>query len=113
MRPRGEIRLAVASAATSLYEQRGSFTGPDVAGLAQVAYEKTRRTLHDMARAGEIEKVDQLSVPGVCRPLNVYTLAKPEPAGDEQHVGVRQVMARSFWERPVEHDPAQCLAEIR
>lgn len=80
MRPRGEIRQAVASAAGQLVAQRGSFTGRDVAQAAQVAFEKARLTLKDMVRAGELVVVGDTTVPGVCRPLNVYTQPKPASA---------------------------------
>lgn len=80
MRPRGEIRQAVASAAGQLVAQRGCFTGRDVAHAAQVAFEKTRRTLLDMVRAGELVVVGETNVPGICRPLNIYTQPEPEKA---------------------------------
>lgn len=77
MRPRGEVRLAVASAAGMLVQERGCFTGRDVAQCAQVAFEKARLTLKDMVRAGELVVIGEASAPGVCRPLNVY--AQPRP----------------------------------
>ena len=72
MRPLGDIRQALASAATTLAGQHGCFTGRDVAAWANVGFEKTRLTLKDMVRAGELVVVGQARAPGVCRPLNVY-----------------------------------------
>jgi len=72
MRPRGEVRQAVAAAAGALVQQRGGFTGRDVAQCAQVAFEKARLTLKDMVLAGELVVIGQARAPGVCRPLNVY-----------------------------------------
>lgn len=74
MRPRGEVRQAVADAAGTLVLQRGCFTGRDVAQCAQVAFEKARLTLKDMVRAGELVVIGEAVAPGVCRPLNVYSL---------------------------------------
>ncbi len=77
MRPRGEVRQAVAAAAWSLAEVRGAFTFRDVAAHSQVGYEKTRETLKDMARAGELLVVGETRAAGVSRPLNLYRPAEP------------------------------------
>ena len=84
MRPRGEVRQAVASAATVLSRQHGSCTGRDVAAWANAGFEKTRRTLSDMVRAGELVVVGQARAPGVCRPLNLYAppVAQSAPGAD-------------------------------
>lgn len=74
MRPRGEVRQAVAFAAGALVQEHGCFTGRDVAQCAQVAFEKARLTLKDMVRAGELVVVGEVATTGVCRPLNVYAL---------------------------------------
>jgi hypothetical protein len=68
----------MASAADSLVQQHGYFTGRDVAQCAQVAFEKARLTLKDMAKAGELVVVGEARLPGVCKPLNLY--ARPKPA---------------------------------
>lgn len=88
MRPRGEVRQAVASAAGMLAQRQGSFTGREVAGLAQVGFEKARLTLKDMVRAEEIVVVGETRAPGVCRPLNVYAPATPRatPGADLMRV---------------------------
>lgn len=90
MRPRGEIRQAVAWAAGQLVAQHGCFTGRDVAQTAQVAFEKTRRTLLDMVRAGELVVVGETTAPGVCRPLNVYS--QPEASSNSQGADLCRVV---------------------
>lgn len=57
MRPRGEIREALFSAALSLREETGHFTWVDLAEKAQVGYEAARRSVDNMARAGELVRV--------------------------------------------------------
>lgn len=57
MRPRGEIRQVLASAARRLAEEHGAFTWRDVAEAAQVGYCAARLTVLNMARAGELEPV--------------------------------------------------------
>ena len=93
MRPRGEIRQAVAAAAGQLVAERGSFTGRDVAHAAQVAFEKARLTLKDMVRAGELVVVGETTAPGVCRPLNVYT----QRAAQQGHAGADLCQVVQRW----------------
>lgn len=57
MRPRGEIRQALFSAARSLHEERGHFTWIDMAEKAQVGYDAARVTVKNMASAGELVRV--------------------------------------------------------
>jgi hypothetical protein len=79
------------SAAEALVQQRGSFTGREVAQCAQVAFEKARLTLLDMVRAGELVVIGEAAAPGVCRPLNVYALPKaPAAPGPDLHQVVRR-----------------------
>lgn len=88
MRPRGEVRQAMAAAADTLVDQRGWFTGPDLARCTQVAFEKARLTLKDMVRAGELVVIGETTAPGVCRPLNKYSrpTAQAAAGADLQHV---------------------------
>lgn len=91
MRPRGEVRQAMFSAAEALVQQHGCFTGREVAQCAQVGFEKARLTLLNMVRAGELVVVGEAAAPGVCRPLNVYALPKAQAApGLELHQVVRR-----------------------
>jgi len=57
MRPQGEIRQVLAKAADELAEQRGNFSWRDVAEHAQVGYTAARRTVENMAKAGELVPV--------------------------------------------------------
>lgn len=77
MRPRGEVRLAMASAVDTLAGARGAFTSRDAAYAAQVEFELARLTLQDMRRAGELQAVGQMAVPGIKRPLTLYAPTKP------------------------------------
>lgn len=82
MRPRGEIRLAVQSAAHSLIDQRGCCTPRDVAHAAQVALKDAWRTLGNIIDAGELVVVGKTKVPGANRPVNL--LARPDAATASQ-----------------------------
>lgn len=57
MRPRGEIRQALFTAAITLHEERGAFSWIDLAEKSQVGYEAARRTVVNMAAAGELVRV--------------------------------------------------------
>jgi hypothetical protein len=57
MRPRGEIRQALAQAATELARDRDGATWRDLAERACVGYLVARRTVENMARAGELQLV--------------------------------------------------------
>ena len=81
MRPRGEIRQALAQAGAALADEHGGFTWREVAALACVGFTAARQTVENMERAGELECVGQRHVPGVCRPMNVYAPRRAsEPA---------------------------------
>ena len=75
MRPRGEIRLALGLAAAALVAEQGGGTWRDMAQQAQVGYDKARETVRDMARAGELQRVDEVRVPGARRPMVRYAPA--------------------------------------
>jgi hypothetical protein len=83
MRPRGEVRHAVAAAAQALVQQHGCFTGRDVAQCAQVGFETARLTLKNMVCAGELVVVGEARTQGVCRPLNVYAYPTPPSAAGQ------------------------------
>ena len=77
----GEVRARLSDAATRLAQERGCFTGHDVAHAAGVGFDKARRVLQDIVRADELVVIGHTRVPGVCRPLNVYAPPK-EQQGD-------------------------------
>jgi len=70
MRPRGEIRSALAGAAMEFASLgRPAVTFRDLAERAQVGYEAARMTVRNMARAGELVPVEQSE-----GPLRAYAL---------------------------------------
>jgi hypothetical protein len=72
MRPRGEIRQALASAAEQLHEQQGGATWRELGAAACVGFAVAKQYAKDMANAGELEIVGTRHVPGSCRPMRVY-----------------------------------------
>lgn len=80
-RPVGEIRLALQAAARGLVSDgvghltadgRMGVTWLQVAQRAQVGRTLGRRTVFNMASAGEFQRVGTVSVPGVCRPMTLF-----------------------------------------
>ena len=57
MRPSGEIRQALASAAAALAAEHGHATWREIADRAQVGYTAARDTVRTMERAGVLEGV--------------------------------------------------------
>lgn len=57
MRPAGEVRLALASAAAALAQEQGHATWREIADRAQVGYTAARDTVRTMERAGVLEGV--------------------------------------------------------
>ncbi len=78
MRPRGEIRTALASAAVQLGDT--GFTWRDLAATAQVGFDVARQYAKDMRRAGELQKVGTVKVPHARRPM-----VKLKPRGGFVH----------------------------
>lgn len=79
MRPRGEVRDAIAQATLSLHEQGATPTWRDlvqhVPGLSSASpadVRLVRKTVENMALAGELERVGTVRVQGVCRPMTRY-----------------------------------------
>lgn len=64
-RPIGEVRLALAAAVS----ERGGGTWRELATHACVGFDVAKRTLFDMARAGEVGSSGTVAVPGTCRPM--------------------------------------------
>lgn len=70
MRPRGEVRLALAGAAMEFASiGRPAVTFRDLAERAQVGYDAARVTVRNMARAGEL-----VAVECAAGPLRAYAL---------------------------------------
>ncbi len=72
MRPRGEIRQALADAAERLHEQLGPVTWRDMAAAACVGFAAAKATARNMEAAGELAVQGTKRVPGVCRPMKLY-----------------------------------------
>ena len=103
MRPRGEIRQALAQAGAALADEHGGFTWREAAALARVGFTAARQTVANMERAGELECVGQRHVPGVCRPMNVYAPRRAsEPAA-----GISLDQAMRGWGRGQAHTEAR------
>ena len=79
MRPRGEVRIALGSAAASLGPAGGTWR--ELAAAASVGFDVAAQTARNMARSGELRVIDVVRVPGVGRPMVRY--APAVPAGDE------------------------------
>ena len=76
MRPPGDVRLALLSSAVELAENSPTFTFHDLARHANVGFSAARRTLRNMADAGELERAGERKVQGVNRPVREYALPK-------------------------------------
>lgn len=75
-RPAGEVRQALRQAAASLAASAEGCTWRDAALAARVGFAAARRTMANMASAGELERVGTRQVPGVCRPMTLYAPAE-------------------------------------
>lgn len=81
MRPRGEIRAALSTAAQALAkEARAGFTYMDLAVHGRVGYDAARSATKDMVKAGELRPVGTRQVPGKKRPLRTYVPGHSEAA---------------------------------
>jgi predicted ArsR family transcriptional regulator len=95
MRPVGDTRKRLMSAARRLCGQQRSFTAAQAADAADIDVAKARQVLVDMLRAGDVERVGTMRVPGACRPVNVYALAKRRSSKQAAgHVGM--ALERAF-----------------
>lgn len=83
MRPRGEVRQALAQAAMQVAGQGATWRA--LAHRAAVGLDAARRTVDNMLAAGELTVIGQARVPGVCRPLNLYAPAGQGSAPDAGH----------------------------
>lgn len=72
MRPRSEMRQALAAAAEHLCLQQGHATRHAMAAAAGVMVDRARQTVRDMARAGELVPCGTQSLPHARRPAVCY-----------------------------------------
>lgn len=79
MRPRGDIRNALSRSAWELARQRAEgVTWRELAMHSQVGFKAARKTVFNMADAGELVAVGRVRMVGVCRPLTTYLPAPVE-----------------------------------
>lgn len=76
MRPRGEIREALATAARALHAEQGAATWREIAARAQVGYGAAHDTIRNMARSGELADVGGHKPPGSDRYHRLYEPAQ-------------------------------------
>lgn len=72
MRPQGEIRRALSEAAKALKAEQRNATWRDIAQRACVGLLEGRRTVENMARAGELQAVGRVRVAHSSRPMVDY-----------------------------------------
>ncbi len=89
MRPKGEVRLAIAMAAAQCPD---GATWRELAAMACVGWLPARYAIKDMTRAGELVVVSTRRQPGAARPLNVYA-----PATCEQRDGASLNQVLTSW----------------
>lgn len=85
MRPVGEIRQALLTAASSLMAQGEKPTLQAMAQFAQVGRDAARRTVDNMRRAGHLVIVDEMEVDYRNKPVAVY--APKPPVGPDEGSG--------------------------
>lgn len=111
-RPAGEIRQALAEAAVQLVTERGlvvdgvavdGVTWRDMAAAAQVGWDTARRTVCNMARAGDLARIGQHRPAGSRRWMAVYAPAQllPDDAWPQPWGGI-ETLASAL--RPVATD---------
>jgi hypothetical protein len=84
MRPRGEVRDVLASAAGELVQMAGrGVTWRELAQHTQVGWECAKRTADNMAAAGELAVVGTVRVDGCNRPMRAYAPATAPPPADD------------------------------
>lgn len=86
MRPPGEIRRALRDAAQAQFAERGQgATWRELAQRARIGLQVARRTVDNMARAGELQVAGSVRVPGACRPMTAYVPATAPDPGPAPH----------------------------
>lgn len=91
MRPRGEVRQALASVAAQL--SGGGATWRDMAELACVGADVAKQTVRNMASVGELAVVGEQRQPGLNRPMVLYAMP---PALDADAGAALDAVVRSW-----------------
>lgn len=96
MRPRGEIRAALALAVDAMPAPEQGATWRDLAQLACVGLAAARRTVDNMVTAGELIVVGHRRTPHACRPMRL--LAKPGASAVARESSAFEELARCWAE---------------
>lgn len=83
MRPRGEIRDALAGTLARLVQERGAVDCLQLAAASQVGRLATSDTLRNMVRAGQVLIVGRAKPPGLRRWHKLYELAQTGDGADD------------------------------
>jgi hypothetical protein len=79
VRPRGEIRDAIADAARALKAEQGAATWKELAARARVGFDLGFETVRNMARSGELQTVGRVKAAGSGNWCKLYEPAEPGP----------------------------------
>jgi hypothetical protein len=93
----GEVRTALLKAARQLATQDRAGTLQELAHAAQVGIDAARRTVDNMRRAGELERVRWRRVSHRNRPVAEYAPAAAEQATDEAVIDIATLL--NVWAR--------------
>jgi len=88
MRPRGDIRLALCSAAELLHAECGGATWRDMAARGCVGFAAAKQTVRNMAQAGELVAVGEQRTAHSRRPMTLFAPGTRaiDPAGAQQRL---------------------------
>lgn len=79
MRPRGEVREALAEAARALKAEQGAATWRELAARARVGFDLGFETVRNMTRAGELQVVGRAKAAGSSNWCKLYEPSAPGP----------------------------------
>lgn len=104
MRPRGEIRAALAGTLARLAPERGALNCLELAAASQVGRLAAMDTLRNMVRAGEVLIVGAAKPAGSRRWHKLYELAPPEADDAPQAWGGIEALAQVMHSLPAGGD---------
>ena len=97
MRPRGEVRQALFSAALELLPVQGACTWRELAAVAQVGCVDARRAVENMTRSGELVRTGSQRRADGAGWVGLYEPAPPLVADDDQYAPLAFVLGS--WPR--------------
>lgn len=92
MRPAGEVRQALLSAARALVTPERAPTLAELAAHAKVGTQACRHTVANMRRYGALQIVRTRRQPGRNRPVAEYAPGALEPSGQGQGAALAEVL---------------------